>query len=178
MLRQIHFFALKEDILPVLEVVEAQGALKYVLTGNFTKPGLEVYSCGAELPDLGRPTSGSATGCASFLVTGSATPVNVRPIEASDGTTRYCVDQLINSDVVGFSSGGLWSEDIVLPGRVSTVWDSDASQGLMKRFKAALRKRFTRVQAFLVGPAALKLLDAGKRLTSGAQCPREYDLRR
>jgi hypothetical protein len=47
----------------------------------------------------------------------------------------------------------------------------------MKRFYTAIRKRFTKVRAFWVGPEALALLHAGKRLTAATQCPPEFDLR-
>jgi hypothetical protein len=46
----------------------------------------------------------------------------------------------------------------------------------MKRFNAEIRKEFSKVKAFWVGPNALTLLNAGKRLTDASQSPREFDL--
>jgi hypothetical protein len=46
----------------------------------------------------------------------------------------------------------------------------------MKRFNSAVKKTFTKVKAFYVGPKALELLERGMRLTISAQSPREFDL--
>jgi hypothetical protein len=69
-------------------------------------------------------------------------------------------------------------EDVLLNGHVGTVSDSALAGELMKRFQTAFRSHFSKVGAFLVGPTALALLDAGKRLTASARSPREFDLTR
>jgi hypothetical protein len=174
---RIEFFALRDDILPVLESVERQVALQYVLRGNFPVETLKVFSCGAKIPNLGRANSSSSVGCDAFLVTRAEATVSVEPIDTSEGK-RYCVDQLLNADTVTFTPGGIWDDNVVLSGRVSTASDTPQARELMKLFHRALKKHFVRVNAFLVGPQALKLLDAGKRLTSGANAPTLYDLQR
>src|SRR5262249_1559815 len=105
-----------------------------------------------------------------------AVPVVAREIRLTDGSIRFCVDQLSNPDSVTFISGGIWSDDIVLHGRVATASDTEASQQLMKRFAAVFRKKFSKIKAFWVGPRAMALLDAGRRLTISVQSPREFDL--
>ena len=175
-MRQIHFFAIEEDILPVLGAVEQVAPLKYVRTGNLTIPDFDVFTHGADIPNLGRANADSATSCESFLVTGRTVSVNVRPIRAVGGGERYCMDQLINPDTIGFTPAGIWNEEIVLSGRLGTASESAISQELMKRFHSAVRKQFTKIKAFWVGPKALVFLNAGKRLTDAVQCPREFDL--
>lgn len=177
-MRQIHFFALREDHLPVLEAVELHGPLKYVRTGNFTEPGLRIFAKGCEIPDLGKAGCDSSISCDTYLVAEANQLVNVRHIKTSKGIDRYCVDQLINPDTVTFTPAGLWKDGIVLAGRVATVSDTAIAQAIMKRFSSALKKRFVRVRAYLVGTQAVALLDAGKRLTVGEQCPTEGDLKR
>jgi hypothetical protein len=76
------------------------------------------------------------------------------------------------------SPGGIWCDEVLLSGSVTTVSDSEVAQRLMKRFRSAFRKRFVRVQAYLVGPGAEAMLDTGKRLTHAAQSPPEYNLKR
>jgi len=70
-MKQIHFFALREDLLAILELVESKGALKYAATGNYLKQelkdGIRVYSAGAELPNLGTAGGDSSTTCERFL---------------------------------------------------------------------------------------------------------------
>ena len=86
------------------------------------------------------------------------------------------MDQLANPDTVTLTPGGVWTQDIVLYGRVATASDSKASQELMRRFACAIKKQFTKIRAFYVGPKARELLDKGKRLTIAAQSPRDFDL--
>lgn len=176
LMRHILFFATKEDLLPMLQMAEAREPLKYVRTGNFTKPNLEIFLRGSDIPGLGKATCESAHASASYLVCEQALPVVVRQINRTDGTERFCVDQLHNPDTVGFTPAGMWNDDILLHGRVATASDSEVSQSLMKLFHTAIKKRFTKIRAFYVGPNAQLMLRAGKRLTIAEQSPREFDL--
>jgi hypothetical protein len=178
-MKNIHFFALKEDLLTVLALVEGKGSLKYALPGNFLKDevknGISVFNTGAEIPNLGKARADSSTHCDDFLVYEPETQINLRAFQGNDGE-RICVDQLTNPDSVVFLPGGIWNEDVVIQGHVGTASDSQISQALMKRFQAAIKKSFTKVKAFYVGPRALEFLECGKRLTDSARSPREYDL--
>jgi hypothetical protein len=175
-MKHVLFFALKEDLLPVLELVESKGALKYARMGNFArheiKDGISVFDTGAGIPNLGKASADSVAACEAFLVCERESPVNLRPVQGE----RVCIDQLANPDSVEFKPGGIWNEDVVLHGRIATASDSEVSKALMKRFQAAVKKNFSKVKAFYVGPKALALLESGKRLTISAQSPREFDL--
>src|SRR5438552_18101806 len=127
-MKQIHFFALKDDLLPVLTAVERDQPVKYVRMGQFPNADYESFTHGAEIPHLGKASTDSAVGCESFLVTGRGVPINVRSIKTTSGIERYCVDQLINPDTVVFSPAGIWGEEVVLNGRVATVSNSAVSQ--------------------------------------------------
>ena len=176
MIKQVYFYATKNDLLPVLRAVEEAGALKYVVAGNFTTPELRSYSRGEEIPQLGKASSGTAGTCETFLVCAAVPPVKVESFKGGNGEDRFCVDQLLNPDTVGLTPAGQWNEEILLHGRVATVSDSPASQALMKRFQSAIRKHFVKIKAFYVGSNARKLLESGKRLTISAQSPRDFDL--
>jgi hypothetical protein len=178
-MKTIHFFALKEDLLAILELVDGKGPLKYVLTGNFLKDevanGISVFNTGAEIPNLGKAGGDSSTICDAFLVCEREAQITLRAFQGNDGE-RICVDQLANADSVVFLPGGAWDDGVVIQGHVGTASDSQISQALMKRFQAAIKKSFKKVKAFYVGPRALVSLENGKRLTSSARSPREYDL--
>lgn len=174
-MKQIHFYAIKEDLTAVLEAVEQDSLLIYIRMGQFPTPEYETFAHGAEIPNLGKANTDSASSGQSFLITGRDTPIKVRPIKVA-GVERYAVDQLVNPDTITFAPGGIWGEDVVVNGRVATVSDSSQAQQLMKRFNSAFRKHFIKVKAFSVGPKAFDLLSAGKRLTASAQSPREFDL--
>lgn len=160
----------------MLQMVEQGKPLKYVLMGSFTKPDLEIFWHGADIPDLGKASSESAGGCNWFLVSSSDLQIAVRPEKTAEGVEFFPVDQLVNPDTVELNPGGIWKADILLEGRVATVSSSPASQELMKLFQKAIKKHFTKIRAFYVGPEAHSMLKAGKRLTIAEQSPREFDL--
>ena len=56
-MKQIHFFALKDDLLPVLDDVERDGFLKYVRTGNCLSGDFDQYLHGADIPYLGKASA-------------------------------------------------------------------------------------------------------------------------
>jgi hypothetical protein len=76
----ILFFALKDDLLPVLEAVEHDGPLNYIRTGIYPQPSYDVVHRGATLPSLGKANSESAATCQSFLVCEAGGTVNMRPV--------------------------------------------------------------------------------------------------
>jgi hypothetical protein len=179
-MKHILFFSLKDDVLPVLNLVENGGPIRYARMGNFPtreiKDSIRVFSRADEIPNLGQATADSSAASESFLVCDEGTRINVRPVQGHDRVERICVDQLANPDSVTLTPGGIWKDDIVLYGRVATVSESPLSQRLMKRFQAAIRKSFSKIKAYYVGPRALELLQNGKRLTISARSPRGFDL--
>jgi hypothetical protein len=176
MAKQILFFALQEDILSVLEIVETGGPIKYArMGGQFDT--LKTFNAGAEIPQLGRASSDSSISCESFLVAHRETPIQLRFLEKVNNRQRFAVDQLLNPDTIALTPGGLWDEETVLNGRAATVSESQRSEDLMKRFQAAIKKNFRKIKTFYVGPQAYTLLEQGKRLTISAQSPREFDLK-
>jgi hypothetical protein len=178
MTRQILFFAAGDDLVPVLAMVERLGALQYVPMGQSSTVERKIFLSGSLIPELGTATADSAIKSQSYLVAASATAIRPRKIVVPASGDAFCVDQVLNFETVTLTPGGVWREEqeMVLNGRVATVSDSAASQVLMKRFAAAMKKWFTRIRAFWVGPRALTLLDAGGRLTIGAQSSRDFDL--
>ena len=176
-MRQLHFFALREDLLPVLEAIEHEIPLKYVLMGQATQVERQSFNHAVEIPNLGYAITESASSGLTFLVTGRDMPIKARPIKTALGTS-YLFDQLDNPDTITFSPGGIWGDDVILSGRVATVSESPFAKDLMKRFNRNLKKRFDKIKAFSVGQAASALLDAGRRLTASAQSPRQFDLSR
>jgi hypothetical protein len=177
MKNQILFFGLKDDLLPVLAAVEQGSPIKYVAMRKLHEPIVESFDRGEEIPNLGKATAGSAINSQAYLIAERSVPIKLRSIKARETDEFFRVDQLLNPDTVTFTPAGMWNEEIVLHGRVATVSESEPSQELLKRFSSAFKRgQFRRVKAFLVGPAALMLLNAGKRLTISAQSPREFDL--
>jgi hypothetical protein len=176
-MKQLMFFALRDDLIPLITAVEAKSYLKYVASGAHEDAGCTAWRSALELPQLGEADADSSTACSSFLVLGAATDVVERKIVTNDGKHVTLLDQLSNPDSVTFTPGGRRNSAII-SGRISTATDTAASQALMKGFSSAMRKHFVKIKAFYVGPKAERLLDSGTRLTYALQSPPEYDLSR
>jgi hypothetical protein len=175
--KYLHIFAADYDVLPVVESVErAMGPLQYIVNANLTNPDFKTFLSGADIPNLGKAESHAGAGCSQFFVTKASISIGIEKIEGLGGVQRYCLSQFSNPDTVVFQPAGRWGEDCVLQGVVSTISETSLSQELMRRFLAGFGKSFTKVREFWVGPRALALLKAGKRLTAAANSPPEYDV--
>lgn len=177
-MKQLHFFAAKEDLQSLLRAVERRVSISYVRMGPSSSTVAERFASGDSIPNLGRAERDSAAACDEYLVIPDKRIVEVRPVRTTDGTLQYFVDQLSNPNSVTFAPGGIWSKEVLLNGRVATVHDDADSQNLMKNFASELRKSFHKVKAYWVGPQAEVLLDAGGRLTISAHASRDFDLTR
>src|SRR5258708_40197396 len=117
-MKRVHFFALRDDLLTMLEIIENGGRLKYVRSGQYPLGGvLNIFSAGREIPNLGRATNCNAIGSDTFVVSEPQVVITPRPIAV---TEHVAVDQLWNPDTVTFTPAGIYNEEIVLYGRVAT----------------------------------------------------------
>lgn len=172
----LHFYATKTDLLRVLGRVETSLAIKYVQGGIVPEGAPHTYSSGNELPNLGYSRYGSSAGSTRYLVTDVGREVIPELVRCSDGSSHLVVNQLLNPDSVVLTPGGLWKRDILLFGNVGAAANTPITRKLMNAFGRALGGEFVKVRAFHVGPEALTLLKAGKRLTGSERAPAKYDL--
>lgn len=172
----IPFYAVRDDLLPVLEALESNGSVKYVRTGGqLLAPSLTVVDHGKDIPTLGTATSETGNFCETFLVCKPELQIIPRSLRVF-GEERFFIDQLHNPNTVTFTPAGMWNPEILLAGGVGTASDSQESQKLMKRFHSAIRRYFVKIKAYWVGHGALELLQSGKRLTDAVQSPPAFDL--
>ena len=175
-MKRISFFATKDDLLLVLCELEAKRQIKYTRAGMLKESEPEVWESAFALPGLGRAAGDQSVACDSFLIFDGASTVNVVSQEMLNGDDRYDVDQATNPNSVILNAGGEWVDGSLISGGVTTISVSPISQWLMRAVHSGIKKHFTRVQAFWVGPEALAALRSGKRLTYAVQSPPEYDL--
>jgi hypothetical protein len=161
----------------LLEDMESRGDLKYWRADSSSTPDVERWSSATQLPELGKAEGAQASTCRAYLITEAKSDVRSRPVIQADGKPRFDVDQLLNPDSIVFTPAGEWKEEMILAGSFGTAYDSAASQALMKRVSSAIRKNFSKVRGYWVGPEALGQMKAGKRLTIAEQSPPSYDLR-
>lgn len=125
---QRHFYATSNNLLPVLNHIEAKLQLAYTLTGLFDKEVQDTHANGTILPKLEKWLNAeNAIAGPAYLVTERSLPIQGRVIEQHDGSKKYAVDQLLNPDSVVFQHGGFYTGKILLSGRVATVSDTPAA---------------------------------------------------
>jgi hypothetical protein len=174
---QTLFYAAADDLIPVFAAIEPRHRIVYTLCGSFPSRNVSSFSSGAALPSLrSPPPQDSAIACPAYLVTLAETPISVREVPHRNGAVRYAVDQLQNPDSITVQIGGFYRPDVLLHGRIATVSKTPVSTQLYRAFISAIRKLFTPIQAFHVGPHAQQLWKRGCRLTIAVQSPPEYDL--
>jgi hypothetical protein len=176
LMTRISFFATKNDLLLALCDLEAKRKIKYTRAGRIEGPEPQVWETGANLPGLGRAAGDQAVDCDSFLILDGASVVAVVSQETRNGDDRYDLEQAQNPDSVIVYVGGEWVDGSLISGGAATNSETPLSQSLMRAIHSGIKKHFSRVQAFWVGPEALASLRAGKRLTYAVQSPPEYDL--
>jgi hypothetical protein len=173
----INFFALRGDLLLVLGELEAKRRLKYVQCGMLDGRVPEYWFSAQELPKLGQATRDQQAGCDQFLIMGRAADVNISQMIMRSGDDRFDVYNGANPDSIEFCPAGKWRDGSIISGRFATLHKTPESQALMRAARSRIKKYFTRVQAYWVGPEALAALRSGGRLTMAIQSPPEYDLR-
>jgi hypothetical protein len=177
--QMLHFYATREDLLPVLASVEDKLDVRYTLMDEYSSKDIDFFHQGRDLPTLSQPSpSESAANGPAYLVTLGAEPARPRELPAFDGRTRLVIDQLENPASTVLLHGGRYGKHVLLYGRVATTSRAPTALKLQRAFESAIRKSFVRIKAFYIGQAAAVLLDSGVRLTSAVQSPREYDLSR
>jgi hypothetical protein len=172
----INFFALKGDLLQVLGELEAKRQVKYVQGGRLDGPKPEVWHVAAELPRLGEATGDQQAACDDFLIVDRDVQVYVAKMTMLSGDERFDVNNGGNPDSIEFQPGGEWTDGAIIAGRFATLHKTQGSQALMRAVSSRIKKHFTRIRAYWVGPEALAAFRAGRRLTQAIQSPPEYNL--
>ena len=170
------FFATKEDLIPVIQAVEKQRSLKYILTGLLDSPELVMFTSAVDISTLGTATHESAICGATYLVADSCENIVSHKRPQNAGGVRYEVNQLGNPKTIIFQPGGLFEGKVLLYGRIGTISDDPTAIEIFRLFAASVRKCFRKVKGDYVGPNAEVLWNSGTRLTQAVQSPPEFDL--
>ena len=173
---RIYFFAMRNDLLLALDKLEAKGSVMYTRCGRLDGPNPEIWKFAVDLPKLGQATGDQHVACDPFLIMEKDSPIRVQTMTMHDGDDRFDVEQGLNPDSIIFHPGGEWRDGALISGSFTTISKSPISQSLMRATHSEIKKQFTRVKAFWVGPEALAAFRQGRRLTSAIQSPPEYDL--
>lgn len=164
-----NFFAAEDDLHAVLEQVENARELHYAVAGLHTALAVPTdISWRSLAPFHAREQS--------FLVLERQFPLVVRPIAQNTGGTLFAVDELANPNAVSLVPGVAAGALLVLPGVIGTSASDGAAVSLVRSYKSAFAKHFTKVKAYWVGPRAMQRWRDGARLTVSAEASSEFDL--
>src|SRR4029450_5081889 len=102
MARRQYIYALHDDALGLLEMIESRGPLQYALMGAFGTTDTPVYQAAEELPDLGTTRVASTTGGERYMIFRPAVEVVRREVPQDAGGVLYFVDPWKNSPCIMF----------------------------------------------------------------------------
>jgi hypothetical protein len=173
---QIRFFSTGSDIRQMVDLVETRNQFEYWLHCNVeTIEECKKYDKGSLLPNIDKAAASASVSCDAYVVCDVAVGVRVREMTGARGERRFLVDQLINPDSVSFCPAGLHISGALLEGRVGTASASPEARRLMRVFRGAISKCFTRMEDVWIGDEALELFRRGARLTQAIDADEKFD---
>jgi hypothetical protein len=176
---QLHFYAVRRDLQPVLESLERRVGepVKYVQSGFSGSLNFPIYRSYREIPDLGRALAPDWLGGASYLVLDATETVGFEHKVFPD-FERYGVFEGVNPTAISFSPSGAFDGKVVIYGRFATMALTEQSKALYRRATTALKEHFRRVDYAWVGPEAFEALKLGWNLTQRVNAPRDLSLKK
>jgi len=175
---RLDFFAASVDLLPSIAAFESRHAVKYLLTGMFESATTEMYSSGALIPNLGVSVHGHQASEQTYMVLDAKAEIHFREIPQRQGGSLYSLDLLRNPNWFSLTPAGIFDGRFVIPGGIGTTSKNSVAEALGRDFAREIKKRFTKIHNYYVGPNALRLMEEGWRLTLSTQTSVEFDLRR
>lgn len=176
--KQIMFFTQLEDIENIIRDLESAIEIKYYKTGLLDSNNIPTYDSLFNVPNVGFTLSGDWNKIDNYLIMKKTTSLNVREIPQRTGEKKFAVDQMNNPKSVDLKLGGIYKEkeNIIVAGRISTIFENSESTELYKLFTNKLKKEFKKIGTFYVGRKTEEKLKMGWRLVTNEKLPKEYDL--
>ena len=174
--KSISLFATRADCEPFLQIIETTTALNYMRCGLFVKEELILYNTYLSIDDFGTTFQGAAVGENRYLIAPSDTQIQVRAVPQRKGGVLYAIDQWDNPTSIILQPGGRYRDKYVISGQLGTISDDPVSVNLYRSFLREIRKRFTYIGSYWVGPEALQLCKEGVCLTHDISASKDYCL--
>ena len=175
--KQINFYATYDDLRVVLEKFEAQQDVEYVQTGLFDTDSPHVFGSYRTINSLAVSTDGDANHVPGYLIIRKASRIVVRKVPQKTGGVKFAVDQSQIPESLYFQSGGMYSNTMIVPGRIGIIDQTAASKRLFDIFAKFVMKDFLKVKSYYVGREAHALWRNGIRLGLSLKASAEIDLR-
>src|ERR1035438_7955067 len=126
-MKRINFFATKDDLLLILQGLEASKSIKYTRASRLSGAEPEVWKTGGDLPQLGKATGDQAVAGDQFLVIEENSVIRVETRRMLNGVEKFDVYQSENPDSVVLVPGGQWTDNAIISGSIATLSESSVS---------------------------------------------------
>jgi hypothetical protein len=173
----MNFYATHDDIVGVLEQFEAQNPVRYVTTGLFDIDTPQIYETYRAINSLSVSIDGDANLVPGYLIVRNSNQIVMEKVPQRNGGTKFAVDQLIIPDSLYFQSGGVFSDKMIVPGKIGIAHQTPTSKGLYGAFAKLLTRDFSKVKSYYVGREAYALWQNGMRLGFSLKASAEIDLK-
>jgi hypothetical protein len=160
-------FATANDLSQLVSSVCRELKVHFVLCGMFDSDTPVVFESFDQHRDMQQ-----------YLVLEPERQLKVRQVTQKDGSIKFAVDQLANPKSVAVSCGGFASEKLLVAGQIGYSSNDPDAADMFFAFDQEVRKKFSKIKAYWVGPEAERLLDSGVNLAATARGSSEYYLKR
>jgi len=174
---QTSFFATYNDMKNVLEQFEREENVLYVLAGLFDIETPQVFETYRVLNSLSISVDGDATHVPGYLIVSDIKKIAIREVPQRSGGSKFGIDQAKIPDSLYFQSGGVFSNEIVVPGRIGVTYQTPISRRLYGTFAKLIVKNFIKVKSYYVGSEVYDLWKNGMRLGLSLKASPEIDLK-
>lgn len=177
--QQLNFFATYGDIGKVLDEFEEGGGVTYVRTGLFECDVPQVFGTYRAINSLSIAVDGNVNNVPGYLILkeGICDPITIRKVQQKSGGVKFAIDQYQNHDTLYFQSGGTFSNQIIVPGKIGVTNRTAISGALYSSFAKLVTKNFCKVKTYYVGQEAHSLWQNGMRLGLSLKASPDLDLR-
>ncbi|MCC5875109.1 MAG: hypothetical protein JJU11_02715 [Candidatus Sumerlaeia bacterium] len=175
---RIFHFAARRDLAEVIQVVESNHSLKYVVYGMSDHPEYDVYNSLLDYPMLGTAEGDQYVACTIMNIFPREAEIKLRTVPQRRGGVKYLIDPMENPCSMIIRLGGVYEEGVLIHGETATTYSTDdLGTKLFHAFARQIRKRFRKVHEFWVGKEAEELYRKGWRLTQSKHRSTDYDLK-
>lgn len=167
----------KEDLLTIFQEIEKNTLLKYIYGGIYNSNMVEEYQAIKDYKNLGINISGNHQD-ERLLIMEKNDPLIIREVLQETGGVKYFVDEMKNNNAISFWPGGIYNENFIICGHVSTINQTSSSIKLVNTVIKQIKKQSkVNVGRYYVGADAMDLYNAMRFITMNVNQPEEYDLK-
>lgn len=177
MASRFFYFSTPDDLFKIVSSIDASNLFHYVKCGNYTKEAFKevlMIDTLLDYPKLGYSISGQCRDV-NFLVLPKDQQIQVKRTNGYD-ELRLIISQELNNPSVTWSVGGLWNDNMIIKGEISTLYTDSASKKIVQYLKRYFGKFCVKENGYFISPGVKEMINC-RLITIGADKPEAYDFR-